>query len=74
MGLYLELRWSSKVWAIIYFTSGIYGILLSAVGHPDRIAVGASGALCKINLEWPPKPKNNKKKEKKRWSDGWLAE
>lgn len=46
MGVFVEMRWGSKNFAIIYFASGVVGIMMSLIGHPDRIAVGASGALC----------------------------
>jgi len=52
MGVFLELKWGTRILAIIYVVSGIGGSLLSLLIHPDQISVGASGALYGLMGAW----------------------
>jgi len=52
LGLFLEYKWSSRTWIIVYFISGIGGNLLSSLIHPDSIGVGASSALYGLLGAW----------------------
>ncbi|CAN0444012.1 unnamed protein product [Pylaiella littoralis] len=52
MGLFLEERWGTKNWLIIYWVGGLGGNLLSCVASPDKVGVGASGAIYAMMGGW----------------------
>ncbi|CAN0075383.1 unnamed protein product [Sphacelaria rigidula] len=52
MGTFLEERWGTKNWLIIYWVGGLGGNLLSCVASPDKVGVGASGAIYAIMGGW----------------------
>mmetsp|Transcript_60015 Transcript_60015/g.159513 ORF Transcript_60015/g.159513 Transcript_60015/m.159513 type:complete len:421 (+) Transcript_60015:123-1385(+) len=43
-----EYRWGSGFMALVYMFTGIFGNVLSSVGYPEKISVGASGAIMGI--------------------------
>lgn len=52
MGLFLEVSWGTARFLQIYFGSGILASAFSAVTIPDKIGVGASGALMGVMGAW----------------------
>ncbi|CAM9111395.1 unnamed protein product [Scytosiphon promiscuus] len=52
MGTFLEERWGTRNWLIVYWVGGLGGNLLSCVASPDKVGVGASGAIYAIMGGW----------------------
>ncbi|CBN78430.1 conserved unknown protein [Ectocarpus siliculosus] len=52
MGTFLEERWGTRNWLIVYWVGGLGGNLLSCVASPDKVGVGASGAIYAIMGAW----------------------
>ncbi|CAN0088747.1 unnamed protein product [Ectocarpus fasciculatus] len=60
MGTFLEERWGTRNWLIIYWVGGLGGNLLSCVASPDKasystprcVGVGASSAIYSIMGGW----------------------
>eukprot|EP00903_Cladosiphon_okamuranus_P012795 g11959.t1 len=52
MGTFLEERWGTRNWLIIYWVGGLGGNLLSCVASPEKVGVGASGAIYAIMGGW----------------------
>ena len=40
MGTFLEERWGTKNWLIVYWVGGLAGNLLSCVASPDKVCPG----------------------------------
>jgi membrane associated rhomboid family serine protease len=52
VGGYLELVYGSPIWLFIYFSSGIYGNMLSCIFLPDSVGIGSSGAVLGMLTSW----------------------
>jgi len=51
-GVTLEVLWGHVHWMLIYNISGVFGTLVSSAALPDKLMVGASGALCGLIGAW----------------------
>ncbi len=71
VGGYLEVVFGAPRWLFIYFSSGIYGNMLSCVFLPDSVGIGSSGAVLGMLTAWivwilfrwnktPPEHKSNR--------------
>lgn len=49
---FLSSLWGKFTWLIIFFTSGIFGNILSVIMSPDAVGVGSSGALMGVLAAW----------------------
>jgi membrane associated rhomboid family serine protease len=52
VGGYLELVFGRPSWVFIYFSSGIYGNMLSCIFLPDSVGIGSSGAVLGMLTAW----------------------
>ncbi|CAM9143909.1 unnamed protein product [Discosporangium mesarthrocarpum] len=52
MGTFLEELWGTRTWLIIYWVGGLGGNLLSCAASPNKVGVGASGAIYAIMGGW----------------------
>ena len=52
VGGYLELVFGRVSWLFIYFSSGIYGNMLSCIFLPDAVGIGSSGAVLGMLTAW----------------------
>eukprot|EP01105_Mastigella_eilhardi_P022554 TRINITY_DN555_c1_g2_i1.p4 TRINITY_DN555_c1_g2~~TRINITY_DN555_c1_g2_i1.p4 ORF type:complete len:156 (+),score=54.65 TRINITY_DN555_c1_g2_i1:643-1110(+) len=46
--MYLEARWGTAVYMLLYFAGGIGAVLMSCCISPNTVGVGASGAIMAI--------------------------
>ena len=49
---FLSALWGRFTWLLIYFTSGIFGNIMSVIESPDAVAVGSSGGLMGVLSAW----------------------
>lgn len=52
VGGYLEALWGLPQWVCIYFTSGVFGYMLSGIFSPNTVGIGSSGAILGILSAW----------------------
>lgn len=52
VGGYLELVFGRPAWLFIYFSSGVYGNMLSCIFLPDAVGIGSSGAVLGMLTSW----------------------